>query len=179
MTGARGTKRTCLSTTAVAIAGILVSGYVWLWTRTTTVDLSLVAAATELVVGLLWLAAGAAVGLMRPGNRIAWLLLLAGVLWFVQASRLSNNAGVFALASGVGAASLTVGLYIALALPDGRLQARSARVVVGLALAGNVVLGSLRIATGAVCDWPFLIRCPGSPLAVPGLAEYGAGGFPI
>ena len=86
---------------------------------------------------------------------------------------MSNNAGVFALASAVGAAYLTVGLHIALALPDGRPRARPGRVVVGLAYAGNAVLGCLRIATGVVCDWPFLVRCPGSPLAVPGLAEYG------
>jgi hypothetical protein len=126
MTGARATRLTGLSTTAVVVAGVLVSGYLWLRTRTTTIDLTPAAAAAEVVVGLLWFAAGAVVGVMRPGNRIAWLLLLAGALWFVQASRLSNNAGLFAMASAVGAAYLIVALHIALALPDGRLHPTTA-----------------------------------------------------
>ena len=33
--------------------------------------------------------------------------------------------------------------------------------------------GTCASPPGVVCDWPFLVRCPGSPLAVPGLAEYG------
>jgi signal transduction histidine kinase len=153
------------------IAVLAVAGYLLLWTGTTIVHVGPVSAVADLIVGLLWLTSSLAVLLGRPGNRTGWLLLLAGVLWFAQAARMSSNGWLFTIGIGLLGSHLAVALHIALALPDGQLRDRSARMLVAATYGTLLLLALGKLMARSVCDG-YLPECPGSQLQVEELTAH-------
>ena len=68
MADARAVKRSRLMAAAVFVVAVLVANYILLWTRRAAVNLHPAAAMAEVVVGLLWFAAGAVVGVVSTGK---------------------------------------------------------------------------------------------------------------
>ena len=156
----------------VVVAGVLVAGYLWLWSHT-AVDLAPVSAAVEVAIGLLWLVTAAMVLVILSRNRPGWLLFAGGVLWFAQAARLSTNGWLYTVGAALLFAHLPVGFHALLSFPDGRLRNRAERVVVAAGYVSTALLGPGFVMSASGC-YGYLPGCPGSQLVVPVLEEHRA-----
>jgi hypothetical protein len=104
--------------------------------------------------GIAYSAVALAVWWRRPANRIWWMLVIAGTLWFAQVLVLSDLRAMAWLGEGLHERYLVVLFHIALAMPTGRLASKADRRVVAASYGAAVVVGVIDVATGYACAGP-------------------------
>ena len=139
--GYRPSRQTWSVAACVAVAGIAaaVAGAVALANgeaRAQTTGL----AATSIVAGCTFVAAGIVAFLRHSANRIAFLMMAAGFLLFGNSLAQANSALPFTAGLVVGPLVAAVLGHLMLAFPDGRLHSRGERLAVAAAyIVGTVV----------------------------------------
>lgn len=118
--------------------------------------------AASVGVGCIYLLAGVLVRRRRTQDLTGLLLLIAGVLWFLQFLYLSPVGWLFVVGTALGERHLVPVAHVLLALPDGRLTAMARRLVVAVYVSAI----GLSVAVPFVLERACIYRpCP-SPLPV-------------
>lgn len=116
---------------------------------------------------------GVLVGRWRPGHGGAWLLVAIGLVTMLSLLGFSNLPLLFTVGGLLAGTQVAVVLHLMLALPEGRLERRTDRVLVGVVYAVTVastVMPNLFLD----CANAFGFGCPGNLLLIrddPGLVE--------
>jgi PAS domain S-box-containing protein len=116
--------------------------------------------AFSLIVGWSFIATGLVALARRPENRFGLLLYAVGVAWFVGTLSTSNNAYVFSLAQVVSTVYYAVLVHAILAYPRGRLESRTAQVIVAAAYLDTLVPSLVATLVASSHD---LTNEPGAP----------------
>ena len=109
--------------------------------------------------------AGVLVARWRPGHRGAWLLVAMGFVTLLTLLSFSNHALPFTIGGLLVGTQNAVALHLLLALPDGALETRADRVLVGTVY-GVTVASKVLPNLFLDCTNPFGLGCPGNLLAV-------------
>jgi signal transduction histidine kinase len=96
-------------------------------------------AALDLLAGVVFVAAGAAVYLRRPTNRSWWLLMAAGASWFLSTLAGSPNEDLRLLGFSTGAWHYLFLAWLLLAFPTGLVRGRRGRYLLAAMVALLVV----------------------------------------
>jgi PAS domain S-box-containing protein len=116
--------------------------------------------AFSLIVGWSFIAMGRVARARRPENRFGLLLYAVGIAWFVGTLATSNNAYVFSLAQVVSTVYYAVLVHAILAYPRGRLESRTAQIIVAAAYLDTLVPSLIATLVGSSDD---LTSEPGAP----------------
>src|SRR3954454_1822294 len=82
------------------------------------------------VIGLSFIGTGVFAWWRRPLNRFGLLMCAVGYAWFLGGLTLANDRTVHTIGSYLGPLYIVLVIHMMLAFPTGRLEARSARVIV-------------------------------------------------
>ena len=96
-------------------------------------------AALDLLAGVVFVAAGAAVYVRRPANRSWWLLMAAGASWFLSTLAGSANEDLRLLGFSTGAWHYLFLAWLLLAFPTGLVRGRRGRYLLAAMVALLVV----------------------------------------
>jgi signal transduction histidine kinase len=99
----------------------------------TTIDPPGAWAAGALLIGWSFIGVGLFAWGRRPDNRIGVLMTATGFVWFVAAGGYSDVPLVFTLGNFFGSLFFAVAIHLLLAFPNGRLETRVERWIVGAA----------------------------------------------
>ena len=102
----------------------------------------------------------------RPDNRIGALMTAVGFAWFAEALTFSDNQWVFAIGSAFGAIVFGVLAHLLVAFPDGRLESRYQRRLVGAAYFTAVLLPVPVALFNDTANSPDCHGCPSNPLLI-------------
>jgi signal transduction histidine kinase len=119
----------------------------------------------DLFAGTVAIGAGVLIGRWRPGNRTAWLLVVAGFLILAGLLAWANRPLLFTVGGLVSGTELAVIAHLLLSLPDGRLTERLDRILAGVFYT-LAVLSSVIPNLFFECRGAFLTGCPGNLLLV-------------
>jgi signal transduction histidine kinase len=96
------------------------------------------------LVGLSFTAAGVVAWLRRPANRTGRLMTAVGISWYIGDLQITAHPLLFALGFCLFYLSPVIFAHMVLALPTGRLTARSERLVVAAMYASALITQTLR-----------------------------------
>jgi signal transduction histidine kinase len=130
-------------------------------------DLGWVFAVVLVLMGVGFVALGAVVWLRSPDNRTGLLMLVEGLVILVTGLQISSNPWLFIAGALTDALVISAFIHTLLAFPSGRLESRTARIVVWVvyaaaALQVPVVLFGAGSELGCDAEHP----CPDNPLLI-------------
>ena len=99
----------------------------------------------QLLLGWSFIGTGLFAWARRPHNRTGQLMVGVGFVWFLGALSFADSSLPYTLGNAVGALSLAVFIHLLFAFPNGHLESRAERVLVGL----GVSRGAAREPDGA------------------------------
>ena len=126
---------------------------------------SLVEGLLQLLLGWSFIGTGLYAWARRPRNRTGRLMVGFGFVWFLGALSFADSSLPYTLGNAVGALSLAVFIHLLFAFPNGHLESRAERVLVGLAYP-TALLANLTVLpfdSTPVDDCP---KCPSNAFLV-------------
>jgi len=117
---------------AVLPVGLVAGGIAFAIVLTSDQDTSVVDGILWLLLGWSFIGTGLFAWARRPRNRTGRLMVGVGMVWFVGALSYANASLPYTLGIATGALSLAVFVHLLFAFPNGHLESKAERLLVGL-----------------------------------------------
>jgi len=119
----------------------------------------------ELLLGWSFIGTGLFAWARRPTNRTGPLMVGVGFVWFLGALSYADSSLPYTLGISVGALSLAVFIHLLFAFPNGHLESRAERVLVGLGYPA-ALLANLSVLPFDSTPTPDCRKCPSNAFLV-------------